>query len=255
MGMGGKHGLELCKVEGCTRPRRYVKEGLCGPHYARKKRGTPNWERPIKDTSRTRKEVQVCSVEGCTLFATAARGFCITHYNRVLKGIDMNIPVKRWGKKDCDQPECERPHSHNGYCELHASRAAKGSQMDAPVRNPGKYAHCQVEGCQRRHEANGYCGTHGYTARRFKLTLEQVNQAVNGVCDICKGKNSAGRALAVDHDHACCPGKRSCGKCVRGFLCGQCNYGVGNFKDDPQLLRKTALYLEQHAAITGSVVN
>lgn len=50
--------------------------------------------------------------------------------------------------------------------------------------------------------------------------------------------------LAVDHDHACCPGSRSCGKCVRGLLCSNCNKGLGNFQDDPQLLVIARHYLE-----------
>lgn len=34
--------------------------------------------------------------------------------------------------------------------------------------------------------------------------------------------------LHVDHDHACCGGKQpSCGKCVRGYLCRDCNRAEG----------------------------
>jgi hypothetical protein len=47
-------------------------------------------------------------------------------------------------------------------------------------------------------------------------------------CEVCgrdivsKARDSEGRfrsLLTVDHDHQCCPGARSCGLCVRGFLC------------------------------------
>lgn len=47
----------------------------------------------------------------------------------------------------------------------------------------------------------------------------------------------------VDHDHACCPPKRSCGKCVRGALCRNCNLGLGYFKDRPDVLRQAIAYL------------
>lgn len=52
------------------------------------------------------------------------------------------------------------------------------------------------------------------------------------------------RAFAVDHDHACCRGYRSCGKCIRGVSCGQCNKGIGHFGDDPERMRRVAERLE-----------
>jgi hypothetical protein len=33
--------------------------------------------------------------------------------------------------------------------------------------------------------------------------------------------------LLIDHDHDCCPGKASCGRCVRGLLCADCNGSMG----------------------------
>lgn len=34
--------------------------------------------------------------------------------------------------------------------------------------------------------------------------------------------------LAVDHDHACCPGRKACRNCIRGLLCRNCNRMIGH---------------------------
>lgn len=51
------------------------------------------------------------------------------------------------------------------------------------------------------------------------------------------------KARAVDHDHKCCPGKTSCGKCVRGLLCGNCNTILGRQRDDAEVFLRMAEYL------------
>ena len=58
-------------------------------------------------------------------------------------------------------------------------------------------------------------------------------------CQVC----GSTELLAVDHDHSCCPGQKTCGDCVRGVLCKTCNVGLGMFQDDPLLLLKAAAYL------------
>lgn len=83
---------------------------------------------------------------------------------------------------------------------------------------------------------------------KFNITIEQFDammEAQGGTCAICGGVNANGRALSVDHDHACCPGKESCGSCVRSLLCGDCNMGLGKFRDDPELLRAAIDYLKR----------
>jgi hypothetical protein len=92
----------------------------------------------------------------------------------------------------------------------------------------------------------------------YNITLEQYNQMLenqNGVCYICQ-KPEEKRAwqsgkimrLAVDHDHSCCPGDRSCGKCVRGLLCHMCNTMIGLLEENGLLARVNA-YLKAVAMV------
>lgn len=84
--------------------------------------------------------------------------------------------------------------------------------------------------------------------RLFNMTLEEYDSlllAQNNGCAICgKSPEANGRRLCVDHDHKCCPYKdKSCGKCIRGLLCHDCNVALGGFKDNVDLLRFAAQYV------------
>jgi hypothetical protein len=77
----------------------------------------------------------------------------------------------------------------------------------------------------------------------------------NPNCPLCgrdillPGNGNAKRlspALAVDHDHSCCPAdSKSCGKCIRGFLCKTCNSGIGLLGDSAEILARAAGYLSR----------
>jgi len=67
---------------------------------------------------------------------------------------------------------------------------------------------------------------------KYKLSLDQyvtMLQEQDGLCKKCGIAFSKERGIIpyVDHDHSCCPGTRSCGKCVRALLCRMCNLLVG----------------------------
>lgn len=82
--------------------------------------------------------------------------------------------------------------------------------------------------------------------KRFGLTTEDYESFLklqNGVCAICEETCTRFDYLSVDHDHKCCPGTKSCGKCIRGLLCNSCNNGLARFKDEPQRLKKAAAYI------------
>jgi hypothetical protein len=79
---------------------------------------------------------------------------------------------------------------------------------------------------------------------RYQSMLEAQNyRCANLVC-LTDEPGGKGR-WHIDHDHSCCPGKRSCGKCVRGLLCHSCSVGSGCFGDDPARLRAQADYIER----------
>ena len=62
-------------------------------------------------------------------------------------------------------------------------------------------------------------------------------EAQNGCCAIC-GTNDTGNRKAFHVDHCHDTGK------IRGLLCGNCNSGIGNLRDDVGLLRRAIDYLE-----------
>jgi hypothetical protein len=85
------------------------------------------------------------------------------------------------------------------------------------------------------------------TLRNYGITraqLEALVAAQNGRCAVCARPLPATR-YHIDHDHSCCPGNAaSCGRCVRGILCGPCNTGLGQFGDSVDRLRGAIRYLE-----------
>lgn len=84
--------------------------------------------------------------------------------------------------------------------------------------------------------------------RRYKMTEEEFSalaEAQNGRCAICRTESPGSLGVwSIDHDHSCCPGKITCGKCVRGLLCTGCNTALGRLQDNIEILRAAVAYLE-----------
>lgn len=73
----------------------------------------------------------------------------------------------------------------------------------------------------------------------YGISLTEYDEILtkqNGVCAICNTKPKT-KNLAVDHDHTT--------NRVRGLLCSNCNTGLGLFKDEPNLLKKSIKYLKE----------
>jgi hypothetical protein len=85
----------------------------------------------------------------------------------------------------------------------------------------------------------------------YKLSQDDWNaifESQGGVCAICKNPPDENkRQYSVDHDHNCCPGAKSCGKCVRGILCHRCNIGLGMLQEDVEIINSMLLYMKNFA--------
>lgn len=195
-----------------------------------------------------------------------AKGLCGGHYQQQWRGEELTA-LGRPSPEDrgCLVDGCTRPHSARGYCDSHARKVARGSEL-LPLGAPRKRKPREVDGkfhcwsCQEyldisqfsrnkssKHGITSTCKvcynitSHGLTKESYKKLFE----AQQGRCAVC---GVSPEKLAIDHDHACCPKEKSCGKCVRKLLCGTCNSGLGFFKDSPELLIKAAEYLKENNA-------
>lgn len=83
------------------------------------------------------------------------------------------------------------------------------------------------------------CATHGITVEEFRRWW--IQQA--GACGSCGCSFSSESDAKIDHDHSCCPAKRSCRECFRGLLCGQCNLLIGHAREDCDILAAACEYL------------
>lgn len=90
---------------------------------------------------------------------------------------------------------------------------------------------------------------------RYGITEDQYQQMLKDQdyrCAICGTHQEDQKIrMSVDHDHKCCPGLYSCGKCLRGLLCRNCNLMLGVLKDEEEILQAAINYLVYHRSIGG----
>jgi hypothetical protein len=154
---------------------------------------------------------------------------------------------------------------HTAWCKQCYHEYWRGRYKDkrkfAPLKKTSTHRECRMCGemkefadfSKKTKRLHSYCvdcrRLRGLTSnlQRYGLTPEsyiEMEKAQGGVCAICKEPEREKKRMAVDHNHSCCPGLTSCGKCIRGLLCTRCNKGLGVFGDDRDLLLRAANYLK-----------
>lgn len=223
---------KVCSVPVCDREA--FARGYCGAHYNRWRTGKP-LDSKIKGTAKPRPQ---CQYGGCVRPRNTG-GLCNVHWTRKQKG-DIDSPVRQVNpERGCLISSCEEPHLALGYCNTHYQRMRTGGDMSNPIRRGYRGNTCVITGCDSPVRSSAMCKGHYSTSFTYNLSSVQLMSIYEAGCSIC-GVMSGVR---IDHDHSCCEYGGSCGTCVRGGLCSNCNTAIGLFKEDPNRLRSALSYL------------
>ena len=197
-----------------------------------------------------------CSVEDCD-GRHKARGYCSMHYAQVLRGGEPkpsrwalervcvvcgdDVPRGTGRRKHCSHACQAMDSRHKGARPTVATCALCAAEFPLGRGSGGRFKRTDTLFC-------GDCGRDSPESLRFKrygIVPEDYLAALAAGCEICGAHPDR---LHVDHDHSCCPGRtfRTCGKCVRGFLCGPCNRALGMLKDSVESLESAIGYLKRH---------
>lgn len=186
-----------------------------------------------------------CDFPGCENLQYRSSGLCYLHSIQRGKGEELRpVGLRGTDPKDdppCLAPGCLRVPVIDGLCRVDWERS-QDLPGAIPPEVPTGLTPCPVWGCERLKRARHVvCNVHRTRAKRFSLPPHVYRDMVNSGCEICGSLER----MAIDHDHDCCPkAATSCGKCIRGALCGNCNNMLGHGKT-PETLRRGADYLER----------
>lgn len=101
--------------------------------------------------------------------------------------------------------------------------------------------------CQRAYERAARAKSRATRiVRVYNLTDDEraaLKAWQGGRCYVCRVATGRTKELAVDHDHTCCPGPTSCGKCIRALVCGPCNQMLGRWNSPVKLARAARVLL------------
>lgn len=184
-------------------------------------------------------------------------GTCCTNRERICQVCDgpFHVGIDGAGNKYCS-PDC-KAHGYGrsvpgstaliSCCAWCGKRAPKGSRfgLGGPERIwPYICADCTWPIRHLVHRLRKHHVPHDIARRLLDDPCCPIcsRDIVSKVRDPNTGKVRS--LLVVDHDHTCCPGSVSCGLCVRGFLCGQCNSAAGLLGEDPERVLALVRYLK-----------
>ena len=195
-------------------------------------------------------EERGCTFEGCDR-RHKAHGWCEAHWDQLKKGKPLTPLLPKNSEKinggPCAVDGCERKSVARGLCSTHYRRYLGGdASLPIRIKAYSEWDECRIPGCEKKPNIRGFCHSHGKKMIRFNLGPDKFLELMSkDKCDICSREIDAFTSH-IDHDHTCCESTRkSCGNCIRGVLCSQCNMALGLFKDSITTLMAAVSYLEK----------
>lgn len=195
---------------------------------------------------------------GCNGVANPGKDYINGHQRRGKKfssaTIDkMRASVKTARRRSRPCAVCENEflpdHSRRTTCGPECKKALKQSVRLVWLATPaGKASAVGSEKARREnYAANPQKVRDSVLRSNYGITRDEWKTLYGkqeGLCAICCEVLDRGRKTHVDHCHQT--------EKVRGLLCGKCNVAVGMLKDDPELMRASARYVEFHTAASAA---
>lgn len=153
---------------------------------------------------------------------------------------------QRWVTLEDLYPPCRSRPRYSAKCKSCSRQIVNDAQQRRSVNGPDpNYRRTYPHPKQTK-----------YVAARYGMTepeLIELRQLLKNQCVVCGDGPRPRGELHVDHDHDCCPGSRSCGKCVRGLLCPNCNTQASHCGDDPKVALRRGYEALAHYLANGGI--
>ncbi len=213
--------------------------GLCGGHLAQHRKG-----QDLKPLKLVRKsgEVTRCGFSGCRYNdAPSGEGYCHHHWRQLQNGQPL---TQLTAKPNRGKSVLDRDPSGNKLCNTCDKwKPTADFSMSSSASDRLNYL------CRRCQASNRLKAKYGIDLDHYEALLHSQN----GCCAICPALLPIGRRLAVDHDHRCCPGAASCGNCIRGLLCPNCNRALGLLQENSEIIMRAAQYVRFNSAVIAAI--
>jgi len=161
--------------------------------------------------------------------------------NKCKRGHDVTSPESRYKNGNCkacfSSPEVKaKQMAYSRSREAKIKRAANNAKLEVKVRIKASKAAYHAHPERKVKLRQVHLEKIGWNLEMFEQTKAEQGNA----CAICRKPFTAENPPCADHIHSNPPAPR-------GLLHGNCNTAIGLLKEDPEIIRAAAAYVEAWA--------